>query len=253
MKPDDTQTPTADVPVETTATDTAETQVSATSEQTSEAPEATQETVETTPTEVKAEETASEILYAGKYKTVEDLENAYKNAESKLGSTTSEKAELAKILNEAFQAPEAVVAAPAADDFEDEPNPVTQEIDGLKRVQAVQSFVMNHPEADAATMQKILAEDPIIRQISGHDAKLEYAYLRSQSMGQSKTIAEAEKKGAQAATAKVAEKQVAQVESARNVEVIEDGAELLTQASTGNPDERESARRALIKKHLVNL
>lgn len=233
------------------ATDTSATvNTSDASTQTVEAPEATQQTEENA--EIKATDTAEEKLYAGKYKSPEDLEKGYTELQSKFGQTTSEKAELSRILNEAFAQP--AVAPPVVEDTYEEPNPVNQEIDNLKRQTAVQGFVMNHQDADAAQMGKVLAEDPLVKQISGHEAKLEYAYLRSQNMSQQTAIAEATKTGAQTATAKIAEKQVAQVEAATKTSKQDDGSELYERA-TGNysQEDRDKARRDLIRKNLVNL
>lgn len=247
MDPNDTQASGNDAP----QADTADTQPSAASEVTNEAPEANQTEAQGTQPEVNATETAEEKLLAGKYKTPEELEKAYKSLESKFGQTTSEKAELSRILNQAFETP-----APAAtdDSFREEPDPVNQEIEGLKRTTAVQSFIMTHPNADPAGMQKVLTEDPLVKQISGHDAKLEYAFLRSQNMAQPKAIKEAEKRAADAAVAKTAEKQSAQVETARKTEKTDESADLYNRA-TGNysQEDRDAARRELIKKHLVNL
>jgi hypothetical protein len=245
----DTQALPTDEPA---ATDTS-TQVdqSEASTQNNEAPGATQSTEEQT--SVNATDTVEEKLYAGKYKTPEEMEQAYKSLESKYGQTSSEKAELSKILNQAFAEP-ATPLAPAAEESFEESNPLNQEIENLKRQTAVQGFVMNHQDADAATMGKILAEDPIVKQISGHEAKLEYAYLKSQNMTTSKAIAEAQKSGAQAAQAKIAEKQVAQVEAAQKTEPINDSSDLMEKA-TGNysQEDRDKARKALIRKNLVNL
>lgn len=247
MDPNDTQATEADAPVQT---DTADTQASEANEVTNEAPETTQatEAQEASTTEVNATDTADEKLYAGKYKTPEEMEKAYKSLETKFGQTASEKAELARTLNQAFAAPT------GGDDGFEEFDTVNQEIEGLKRVTAVQSFIMSHNDADAQAMQKVLAEDPLVKQISGHDAKLEYAYLRSQNMARPKAIAEAEKRAADTAVAKVAEKTSAQVETARKTEKTDQGDELFSKATGNHPqDVRDAARRELIKKHLVNL
>lgn len=240
-----------DVPV---ATDTTADQASEADVQTNnEAPEATQQTEESV--EVKVEDTAENKLYAGKYKSPEDMEKAYKELESKFGQTASEKAELARILNDAFASPEPTAQAPVVEDvFGESPDPVVQEIENLKRQTAVQGFIMNHQDADAAVMGKILAEDPLVKQIAGHEAKLEYAYLRSQSMSQPKAIEEAKKTAQTQAQAKIVEKQAAQVESVKTSEQTNETAELFEKA-TGNysQEERDAARRALIRKNLVNL
>lgn len=217
MSVDDTPAPQTQDPV---ATDTSEqTDTSETSTQNNETPEATPAVEEKQTAEVKAEDTVEGKLYAGKYKTVEDMEKAYTELQSKYGQTNSEKAELARILNDAFLSPEptAPQGAPSQDieeGYQDETT-VNPKIEQLERKSAVQSFILSHPEADPQTMQKVLSEDPLIQQISGHEAKLEYAYLRSQNMTKSQAIEEAEKKGAEATLVKTAEKQAAQVETAK--------------------------------------
>ena len=249
----DTQAAATEAPV---LTDTVDEQVSTASTQSNDAPDATQgtEAQETSQTEVEAADTAGDKLYAGKYKTVEELEKSYASLQSKFGQTTNEKAELSRILNEAFSTPDTATQTATDDGFGDEPNPVNQEIDSLKRVTAVQSFILSHPEADPTAMQKVLAEDPMMKQISGHDAKLEYAFLRSQNMTQSKAIAEAEKRGAQATQAKIAEKTAAQVEAVKASQPTDETSELRERA-TGNYSQevRDQARRELIRKQLVNL
>lgn len=247
MSDTDTQTTVVDPPAQA---DTADTQASEASTQSNETPEATQgtEAQEAPQTEVKAEDTVEDKLYAGKYKSVEDMEKAYTELQSKFGQTTSEKAELSRILNDSFTTP---APADTGDGFTDEPDPVNQEIDNLKRVTAVQSFILSHPDADPTSMQKVLAEDPLVKQISGHEAKLEYALLRSQSMSQPKAIEEAEKRAAQATQAKIAEKQTAQVESAAKSAPVDEKAELNSRMSSGTQEQRDAARREYIKKYLV--
>lgn len=241
---DETQTPGTDTPADA---DTVDTQTSEADIQTNtDAPEAGQETKEPDST---ATDTAEEKLYAGKYKSADDMEKAYKELESKFGRETSEKAELTRILNEAFATP-VTTDTDSGDDVET----ISQNgNDQINRDMAVLKFIIGHQEADGDAMKKILAEDPMVKQISGHDAKLEYAFLRSQSMTRDKAIVEAEKKGAEANQMKTAEKTAAQVESAKKSEPI--GEESLLEKATGNysPEEREAARKALIKKHLVNL
>lgn len=245
---DETQVTGSDAPV---TTDTADAPTDKADVQVQEAaPEAAQQTEENA--EIKATDTAEEKLYAGKYKSAEEMEKAYTELQSKFTTTASEKAELSRILNEAFVDP--APQAQAQDDDFVEPDPTNQEIENLKRVTAVQGFVMNHQDADAASMQKVLSEDPLVKQISGHEAKLEYAYLRSQNMSQQKAIAEAQKTGAQAATAKIAEKQVAQVEAASKTSEQDDGSDLYDRATGNHPREvRDKARLELIRKNLVNL
>ena len=100
MSDTETQAPQADDPVATDTSATADTSEAST--QTNEAPEATQETKEPV---AKATDTVEDKLYAGKYKSVEDMEKAYQELNSKFTNTSQEKAELAKILNDAFITP----------------------------------------------------------------------------------------------------------------------------------------------------
>lgn len=253
---DETQAVGNEAPVE--QTDTVESQSSEASQNTNQAPEATQGEApakEVEAPEVKVEDTAEEKLYAGKYKTAEDMEKAYQELNSKFTNTSQEKAELAKILNEAFSSPEpASQQRPETDDYyQEESNPADQKIEALERKTAVQSFIISHTDADPATMQKVLSEDPLVAQINGHEAKLEYAYLRSQSLSSQAAIAAAEKRGADQTQAKIAEKQVAQVESATSAEQVDEKSELKNKAMTGKPDERKSARLEYIRKHLTNI
>lgn len=216
------------------------------SELTTEAPEASQGEQ----TDVKAEDTAGEKLFAGKYKTAEDMEKAYKELESKFGQTTSEMAGLQRILNEAFVTPETAtqtedtdyndtgVSAPAADD-------------STKRDVAVMKFAIAYPDADGAAMNEVLAKDPVVKSINGYDAKLKYAYAQSKLQGQNTAIAEAQKRGAQEAQAKVAEKTAAQVETARKSETTDEKSDLKERMTTGSLEQREAARWEYIRKYLV--
>lgn len=242
MSVDDTQASGTDAP----QVDTAEPQSSEASTQIVETPEATPP-AQGAETEVKAEDTVGEKLFAGKYKTVEDLENAYKNAESKLGQIGSDrKAELERALNQGLTAP--------ADTGFDESTTVNPETEKIQRDMAALKFMTVHNDVDPETIKDILTTDPIVAQINGYDAKLEYAYLRSQNMAQSKAIVEAEKRGAETVLVKTAEKQTAQVESGRKAEQINESSELFERA-TGNytREERDKARLALIRKNLVDL
>lgn len=242
---EETQTTGNDAPAQ--IADTADPQTSAADLQvTNDAPEAAPVEEPT----VKATDTVEEKLYAGKYKSVEEMEKAYTELQSKYTNTSQEKAEMSRLLTEAFSTPEPTVQNPDAP-FE-EPDPVQSEIESVKRSQAVMMFVMNHQDADAGAMKEVLASDPLVKQIQGHEAKLEYAYMKSQSMRQPKAIEEAQKAGAQQAQVKIAEKQTAQVESAQKAEEIQ---ESLMEKATGNYSgaEREAARKELIRKHLVNL
>lgn len=242
---DETQTTGQNVPVNT---DTTDTQASEAAVQTNtDAPKAPQEVKETA---TEATDTAEEKLYAGKYKDVETLENSYKELESKYGKEAGEKAELTRILNEAFAAPETTETA--TETFEDS-STVNPEFEQMKRDNAVVKFILGHQDANGEAMKQVLADDPLVKQIQGHDAKLEYAYLRSQSMSQPKVIEEA-RKSAQAETqAKTAEKQAAQVESAKSAAPVEDKSDYSVATGNFSSSEREAARLNYIRKNLVNL
>lgn len=202
--------------------------------------------------DVNATDTAEEKLYAGKYKTPEDMEKAYTELQSKATRDSQEKAELTRILNEAFTAPEP--QAPADEDTFDEPNPLAETVTKLERQSAVQNFIFAHPDANPASMQEVLSKDPVVNQIQGHDAKLEYAYFKSQSMSSTKAIEEAKKSAASDAQVKVVEKQAAQVESAQSAVKTDETTELYERATGNyNQEDRDSARKALIRKHLINL
>lgn len=232
--------------------DTASDQTSEASVQTNnEAPEAAQEAKEP---ETKAEDTAEEKLYAGKYKSAEEMEKAYQELQSKATKDSQEKAELTRILNEAFTPPEATTAKETVEEDFEEPTPqVNSKEDARDRKIALLEFTVNHPDADGDTMVKVLQSDPRVADMSSYEAKLEYAYLRSQNMSQPKAIAEAQKTAKAESQAKTAEKQAAQVESAKKAEPV--GDDSLLSKATGNytAEDREAARKALIKKHLVNL
>lgn len=226
-------------------------------EATSEASTQVEETPEAAPvqeTDVNATDTVEEALLAGKYKSPEELEKAYKELESKYGQTSSEKAELSRILNEAFLSPEPQVPQVQANDDlgeYEESNPLQREVEQLKQVSAVQSFIIAHPDADAAAMQQVLNNDPIVKQIPSAEAKLEYALLRSQNMSQQKAIAEAKKTAAQATQTKIVEKQAAQVEPVQSSEQVDEKSELKARMATGSLQDREAARREYIRKFMV--
>lgn len=248
MDETDTQATGAETPV---TTDTVTNQTSEASELSQGTPEATQAQEETT--EVKAEDTAQEEkLYAGKYKTPEDMEKAYKELESKFGRETSDKAELTRILNEAFAPPEPTKVEDTAYEYQEDDTSATKD-DPTKRDVAVLKFTISHPDADGESMRKVLQSDPMIGNISGHEARLEYAYLRARDMNRQVEIKQAQKVASDVAVAKIAEKEVAKVETARKAEPADQGAELMTQAMNGSPSERKSARDALIRKHLTKL
>lgn len=232
--------------------DTVENQASEASVQTNnETPEAPQSTESS---DVKAEDTVEEKLYAGKYKSAEEMEKAYTELQSKATRDSQEKAELTRILNEAFATPvTTTVPDTASEDFE-ETTTVNPVVEQLQQDNAVVKFIMGHQDADGETMGKVLAEDPMVKQITGYEAKLEYAYLRSQNMGQAKAIAEAKKSAQVATQVKTAEKQAAQVESAQKTEPINEDSDLMDKATGNHPQEvRDAARLAIIRKNLVNL
>lgn len=246
----DTQAPQAQDPV---ATDTSATvDQSEASTQTEVTPEATQTVEEKQTEEVNAEDTVEEKLYAGKYKSVEDMEKAYQELNSKFTSASQEKAELSRILNEAFATPEQpALPEQQTDYYQEEPAPLNNEIENIKRVQAVQSFIINHNDANAEAMQKILTQDPLVQQISGHEAKLEYAYLKSQNMSSTKAIAEAEKKAVKETKAKIVEKQTTQVEQTKATEQVDEDADLKARLVSDDFYERDKARQEYIRKYLV--
>lgn len=190
----------------------------------SEAPEATQDKVEAKEaetTEVKAEDKAEESLLLGKFKNPEDLAAAYEQLESKATKDAMEKAELSKILNEAFTPEETQPAPqtvpPVYEDEDDSPEPdlVTQKLQALEQKDAVRDFIFMHPDADGKSINEVLTKDPMLANINGYQAKLEYAYLKSKELAAPQALDEATKKAKQETTLKTAEKQNAQVESAR--------------------------------------
>lgn len=250
MSDTDNPAPDAQTPV---ATDKAELQEpSETGEQTNEAPEATQAVEEKQAEEVKAADKAEEQLLAGTFKSPEDLEKAYKELRSKFTQETSEKAELTRILNEAFAA-EQPSQETQTDDFI-EPDPQTERLDRIERQSAVQNFIFAHPDANAQAMNEILTSDPSVKAIGSHEAKLEYAYYKSQNMASTKTIAEVKKATQSETQAKIVEKQAAQVESARKAEDARETTLLDKVTSrTSTQAESDEARRELIRKNLVNL
>jgi hypothetical protein len=226
--------------------DTADTQASEADVANTQTPEATQEDVsaqEAATPETKAEDTVEEKLYAGKYKSVEELEKAYSNAESKLGATNSEKAELARILDQAFQTPEPQKEQTQSDDYDYEGSNTqadTRQVK-LERDNAVMKFMFTHGDEaaqNAGTMKEILSSDPVVAQITGHEAKLEYAYQKSLNMARTSALENARQEGATQVTVKNAEKQAAQVESARKSEPVNKKAELVERMRYGDKGAR---------------
>jgi hypothetical protein len=181
--------------------------------QTNETPEAAvaQETT------VNAEDTVVESkLYAGKYKSVDEMEKAYTELQSKFTTTASEKAELSKILADAFTAETepAVQTQTTSYDYETEELPASNPNDAVSRDLSVLKFVMSNPDADGAAMMKVLTTDPDVKQFPSYEAKLKYAYAISQNTAKPKAIAEAQTQARNETQVKIAEKQAAQVESA---------------------------------------
>lgn len=222
MQNDTQDTGVQDVPV-----DNAQGQADTTSNQdnladvqvTNETPEATQDQGDESP-EVKAEDTApEERLYAGKYKTAEDMEKAYQELQSKATKDAQEKAELARILNESYSTSEQPQSQAANDDFDDyqQPDPLVQKIEALERNQVASNFIFNHPDAAQLTDQlsEVLKSDPTAQAIPDYNARLEYAYLKSKSLAEGKTIEQAKKEAANQTTQSLAAKQAAQVETVR--------------------------------------
>lgn len=164
---------------------------------------------------VNATDTVEEKLYAGKYKSPEDLEKSYIELQSKFSSTTQQKAELSRILADAFSEPVAPqVQTPAYDDYEED-SPTAQPVnDVVTRKVAVMEFSMSHPDADGAAMLEVLKNDPAAQRITDYETKLKYAYAMSRVTAQPKAVEEAAKQAQVQAQVKYAEKQAAQVESA---------------------------------------
>lgn len=221
----DEETQTTGNPSAPAQADTVDTQNSEASVQTNnETPEATQDNApaqEAVAPETKAEDTVEEKLYAGKYKSPEEMEKAYKELESKFGKETSEKAELTRLLNAAFSEPATAPLVPqeqpdAYGYEESQAQSQPTQNDKVTQDLAVMKFIMTHQgeNLDGASLQKILKDDPYVQNINGPEAKLEYAYLRSQNMARDKAIAEAQQQAAVKTQEKSAEKVAAQVESA---------------------------------------
>lgn len=244
----DTPVSGTEAPEVTTAPDTAQPQsTEASGQANTQTPDVTPDNVpaqEAVAPETNTEDTVEEKLLAGKYKSVEDLERSYKELESKHGQTASEKAELARILTDAFSAPAPAPQASVPDtdyDADTEADPVNQELSSIKTRLAITEFLSAHQDADAQSLVEIIGSDPNVANITSPEAKLEYAYLKSQNATQAKVVAEAQKQGAVQAQAKAAEKQVAQVESARKAEPVNDKSELLARVRAGDPRARAQA------------
>lgn len=244
MSDNDTQAVVQETPQEDTVTE----QTSEASVQTNtEAPEAAQETKEPV---VGATDTAEDRLYAGKYKSVEDLEKSYQELNSKFTNTSQEKAELAKILNQAFETPESPETA--TDDYAESTD--DPRIQKLEIKTAIQDLIINDRNADIVKINEILNSDPLVKEISSIEGKLKYAHSQSKNMDTQKAIADAKQEATQATQSKIVEKQTAQVEPAKSATQTDENSELMERA-TGNysQNDRDAARLALIRKNLVNL
>lgn len=193
-------------------------------------------------TGINGEDKADKLL-AGTFKSTEELERAYKELRTKATKDAMQKAELAKTVNNTLSEQ---TEGLYGDDH------VAVKLDAMERSNAVNSFTITHPDANVAEVDSILRSDPVVQSIGTYEGRLEYAYLKSQNMATQKAVEEAGKKAAVQKEAKILEKQAAQVESSRKAEPEQD-TDLLTQASTGSYEQREAARRELIRKHLINL
>lgn len=247
---DDTQT--ASEPQEpVTSTDTSSATDQTATEQVVTTPDATvaEQGTETPVTQISAEDTAESKLYAGKYKSVEDLEKSYIELQSKNGRDAAEKAELARTLEEILIAPQSDSRIEDVGSY-GEVDPLATKVESLERLTTVQSFIFTHEDADATSMDKILREDPMIAHIANPMAKLEYAYNKSRNESSSKAIEAARQEASNQTIAKVAEKQSAQVEGAGSSTQPDENDELYEKA-TGNygPQERKAARLAWLKKN----
>lgn len=175
----------------------------------------TPEAAEVQETTVNAEDTVEEKLYAGKYKTAEDMEKAYQELNAKFTTTTQQKAELSRILADAFAEPApAPAAAQDYDEYVDDTPTANPVNDVVSRKVAIMEFAMSHPDADGAAMLEVINNDPATRNMPDYETKLKYAYALSQITAQPKVVEEATRQAQAQTQVKIAEKQAAQVESA---------------------------------------
>ena len=222
---------------------------------TSEAPEATQGEGDKSQ-EVKATDTASEErLYAGKYKSVEEMEKAYAELNSKATRDAQEKAELARILNESFTSPEPDAQQQPVQGYDeyDTPDPVAQEIEKLKQQQVASTFIFTHPDADPKGLEEVFKTDPLVNSITDYNARLEYAYQKSKNIASQKAIEEARKQGATENQVKTLEKQAAQVESAAQQAQPDTSNEELSQDQLRAVLKNDDSFDAYIKKRMKHL
>lgn len=259
MNPSDTQTPAEENPqTEDTSQKQEQSEASGLAEQ--EAPEANQNEEEKDSGE-KAEDTAEERLLAGKYKTTEDLEAAYKQLESKFGHKSNQVAELNSALTESLeQSQEAEVQTETESEEHQSTQPKVQPSaseDNRDRDIAVMKFVMTRgnevsPE-QTQEINKVLQSDPIVSQISTTEGKLEYAYQKSRNATNQQAMQKAQEEAQKETKAKMAEKEAAQVESGKKAEQPDGKEQLLSQAREGGPEEAKKARERLIREQLTNL
>lgn len=232
---DDTQTTGNVTP---SAEDTVNTQTSEANLQEVQAPDVAQ-TLEENASELIQEDTASEKLYAGKYKSPEDMEKAYNELQSKYTSTSQEKAELSRILTGAFVPPQTTNATPqmnVANEYTEyeQPDQRDVELQQLKTQSAIQSFILTHDNVDVGSLDEVLRTDPLVKDIPSASARLEYAYLRSQNMTKSQAIAEAEQQAVRQTQVKVVEKQAAQVEQVQRSQQPDQKAERAARIRNGD-------------------
>lgn len=249
MSENDNSAPMADEPVATDNSQALDTSVA--DSQNNETPEATPAVEGKETAEIKATENVKEELLLGKFKSAEDLAKAYTELESQYGRTNSEKVELSRILNEAFETPAPQMQQPQDYEYsQEEPN---SKEDARDRDIALLKFSIAHQNANGDAMVKVLRDDPFIKNITSYDAKLEYAYLKSQNMTQPKAIEEARKKTAEQTQAKIAEKQSAQVEAARTQAPPVDSNNELTPSEIRSTIRDDKAFDELIKKRFPGI
>lgn len=191
------------------------------SQSTNEAPEAPQSAQEISSDVNATDKVEDERLFAGTFKTVEDMERSYQELRSKATRDAQEKAELSRILSEALMSDTPVVQAPQSqvddyDDYTQTNNAPQNPDDAVTKKLALMEFAMGHPDADGDEMVKVLKSDPYIGQIGSYEAKLKYAYAVSRAQAQPKAVEQATRQAQLETQAKIAEKQAAQVEPVTN-------------------------------------
>lgn len=214
-------------------------------------PEAASSTEETSVNATATATSEENGFLGGKYKTAQEFEEAYKELKNTYDRSAQEKAELSKILNEAFASDNATSDSQTEDDIYSTDTSAKPVDSGVNTKVAIMEFMMIHSDADGAALNEILKNDPMVAHISTPEAKLQYAYLQSQVQSKDKALASAKQEGVKTAQAKIVEKQVAQVETAQKAQAIDEKTELRNTYTSGNPDERAAARAEYIKKFLV--